>query len=144
MLTDKEEIFATAIADGYSQSDAYILAYNPKTKNANSIAAMACRIANKEDVKERINAFIDRKSDKYAYNDLLDKNKRINLIYERIQYCIDNKDENNVVKYIDMLNKLAGDYKNITVKQTDIKPLANMSIEELNKLLDKDPNTIDI
>lgn len=144
MLTDKEEIFATAVADGYTQHDAYVMAYKPSTIKQNSIDVMASRVANKPDVKARIQEFIDRKAGTYAYNDLLDKNKRINLIYERIQYCIDNKDENNVVKYIDMLNKLAGDYKNITVKQTDIKPLANMSIEELNKLLDKDPNTIDI
>ena len=49
--------------------------------------------------------------------------------------CLTKNDENNVVKYIDMLNKLAGDYKNININENDVKPLSTMSNEDLNKLI---------
>lgn len=124
-----------AICDGYSQREAYIIAYNPTTTKENSIDVMASRIANKEYIQERINELRHRKIDSINYCDINDKNKRINFIWERINACLTKNDENNVVKYIDMLNKLAGDYKNININENDVKPLSTMSNEDLNKLI---------
>lgn len=135
MLTDKEEVFCMAIADGYTQFDAYKIAYEPKTDNRASIDSAASRTARKEDVKARISELRTRKADQHNYNDINDKNKRITFIWERINACLAKNDENNVVKYIDMLNKLAGDYKNINVNENDVKPLSTMSNEDLNKLI---------
>ena len=135
MLTDKEEVFCMAIADGYTQFDAYKMAYEPKTDNRASIDSAASRTARKKDVQARIDELRTRKADKHNYNDINDKNKRITFIWERINACLAKNDENNVVKYIDMLNKLAGDYKNINVNENDIKPLSTMSNEDLNKLI---------
>ena len=134
-LTDKENSFCMAICDGYSQREAYIIAYNPTTTKENSIDVMASRIANKEYIQERINELRHRKIDSINYCDINDKNKRINFIWERINACLTKNDENNVVKYIDMLNKLAGDYKNININENDVKPLSTMSNEDLNKLI---------
>lgn len=135
MLTDKEEMFCMAIADGYTQFDAYKIAYEPKTDNRASIDSAASRTARKKDVQARISELRTRKADQYNYSDINDKNKRIKFIWERINACLAKNDENNVVKYIDMLNKLAGDYKNINVNENDIKPLSTMSNEDLNKLI---------
>ena len=134
-LTDKENSFCMAICDGYSQREAYIIAYDPTTTKENSIDVMASRIANKEYIQERINELRHRKIDSINYCDINDKNKRINFIWERINACLTKNDENNVVKYIDMLNKLAGDYKNININENDVKPLSTMSNEDLNKLI---------
>lgn len=135
MLTDKEEMFCMAIADGYTQFDAYKIAYEPKTDNRASIDSAASRTARKKDVQSRISELRTRKADQHNYSDINDKNKRITFIWERINACLAKNDENNVVKYIDMLNKLAGDYKNINVNENDIKPLSTMSNEDLNKLI---------
>lgn len=134
-LTDKENTFCMAICDGYSQRDAYVIAYNPTTTKENSIDVMASRIANKDYIISRINELRERKNDTINYCDINDKNKRITFIWERINACLAKNDENNVVKYIDMLNKLAGDYKNINVNENDIKPLSTMSNEDLSKLI---------
>lgn len=134
-LTEKEFKFCNAVAQGYNQYEAYVMAYNPKTDNRASIDTMACRLAKKDYIQEKINSLTHATETALGLELANDKNKRITFIWERINACLAKNDENNVVKYIDMLNKLAGDYKNINVNENDIKPLSTMSNEDLNKLI---------
>lgn len=134
-LTDKEAKFCNAMAQGYTQYESYIMAYDPQTNNRASIDVMASRLAKKEYIQEKIHSLVNAQETALGLELANDKNKRITLIWDRINACLSKNDENNVVKYIDMLNKLAGDYKNINVNENDVKPLSTMSNEDLNKLI---------
>ena len=63
ILTDKERIFALAVADGHTQYSAYRLAYNSNTDNRNTVDSNASVIANKPEVREYIERVRKEKED---------------------------------------------------------------------------------
>ena len=138
-LTAKEEKFCLAVAQGKTQRDAYIFAYEPKTKNISSLDAMASRVVLKPEVQTRIYELRNRNADISAYTDFLNINNRYALIFERIEACKERGDDAAIARYIDIINKMNGNYVNINKnidanEQDDIKAL---STEQLYNILDK-------
>lgn len=135
MLTAKEEVFCMAVADGKTQYEAYLIAYEPTTANRASIDTMAWQVARKPEVRERIEELRRRRDDAHVYGDINDKNRRIRLIWERIEACMERNDDTSVARYLDQLAKLAGDYVNVTKDITDTKPLKGVSDADLQALI---------
>ena len=135
-LTDKERIFALAVADGKSQYDAYCLAYDTKTTNRATIDTNAYKIAAKPAVKEYIATLRKQREEKTIYSDINDKNKRIALIWERIEVCKAKGDDASIARYTEQLAKLNGDYVNINKNiDTSKDILKDISTEDLKSLL---------
>lgn len=137
-LTEKERVFARAIVDGKTQYEAYCIAYDTNTDRRATVDCNASIVANKPHVKEFIARERERKEKALEYVEIDDKQKRINLIWERIAYCQETGNDAAIARYLDMLAKMNGDYINITKDITDDKPLANMSTADLQALLSKD------
>lgn len=136
-LTDKERIFALAVADGHTQYSAYRLAYNSNTDNRNTVDSNASVIANKPEVREYIERVRKEKEDAFKYADINDKRRRIELIWERIEVCREKGDDAAIARYTEQLAKLAGDYVNINKDITEEKnPVKTLNTEDLKKLLD--------
>lgn len=136
-LTDKERIFALAVADGHTQYSAYRLAYNSNTDNRNTVDSNASVIANKPEVREYIERVRKEKEDAFKYADINDKRRRIELIWERIEVCREKGDDAAIARYTEQLAKLAGDYVNINKDITEEKnPIKTLNTEDLKKLLD--------
>lgn len=137
-LTEKQLKFVEYLAMGMSQKDAYCRAYDTKTKNQNTLAVNACKVANNPEVKAYLELVKESKQNVLAVMATKDQANIRTLINQRIEHCIKNNDENNVVKYIDMLSKLNGDYININRNVSDeSKALQNLSTDELKRLLDE-------
>lgn len=138
-LTDKERIFALAVADGKTQYEAYQIAYDTNTERRNTVDKNASLIANKPEVKEYIEELRTRKENANIYADINDINKRFNLIWDRIAACQAKGDDNGIARYMDIINKMTGTYVNINkdISEKDTT-LSNLSTEDLKALLDKD------
>lgn len=70
------------------------------------------------------------------YSNINDKQKRIELIWDRIEWCKEKNDDTAIARYLDQLAKLNGDYVNIN-KNIDEKAvtLDDMDITELQNLI---------
>lgn len=135
-LTDKENVFCIAVADGKTQYEAFRIAYNPTTENRASIDTMAWQVARKPEIRARIEELRKRRDDAHVYGDINDKNRRIRLIWDRIEACIERGDDAAVARYLDQLAKLAGDYVNVTKDiSEEKKPLTGLTDADLAKLI---------
>ena len=136
-LTDKERTFALAVADGKTQHEAYKIAYQPKTENRNTIDVEACKIAKRDHVRAYIQSLRDAQDNVVKYANINDKQRRIELIWERIDACIQRGDDAAIARYTEQLAKLNGDYVNIT-KNIEEKPnvIGELSTDQLKELLD--------
>lgn len=136
ILTDKENVFCLAVADGHTQFEAYQLAYDVKTDNRASIDAMASRLAAKPEVRQRIAELRKRQEDIAVYTDINDKERRIRLIWDRIAVCVERGDDASIARYTEQLAKLNGDYVNVTKDiSDDKKPLGGLKDADLAALL---------
>lgn len=135
LLTDKENVFCMAIADGKTQYDAYCIAYDTKTERRNTVDCNASKLMAKPAIRDRIAELRQRKEDTQIYSDINDKNKRIRLIWDRIAVCVERNDDTAVARYLEQLAKLNGDYVNVTKDISDNKPLKGVSDADLSALL---------
>lgn len=142
-LTDKERVFALAVADGHTQYEAYQIAYDTKTDRRATIDNNAYMVANKQEVKEYIEELRKKREDRELnakmYSDINDINKRYALIWDRIEECKKKNDDAAISRYMDIINKMTGTYVNINkdISEKDTT-LSNLSTEDLKALLDKE------
>lgn len=136
-LTDKERIFALAVADGHTQYDAYKLAYNTNTDRRQTVDTNASIVANKPEVKRYIEELRRQKEKAKLYKDINDKDRRIELIWERIEVCREKGDDAAIARYTEQLAKLNGDYIHITKDLSDNNQseIQNLSTDELKAIL---------
>lgn len=128
-LTPKQEKFCENVASGMSYKDSYINAYNTKGKDS-TVFAESGKLALRDDIQERIKALQKPLEQAVQIQGLNAKQQQIQAIQDRITLCIQKDDENSLIRYYDMLNKLYGLYKeseqpeqqtnNITKLDTDI------------------------
>ena len=138
-LTEKQQVFARALAHGKTQAEAYRLAYDTSNSAENTIAANACKEANKPEIKSYVEK-LKRDIDNYsAIEKSKDESYIRTLLIERIEICRKKGDENAIARYSDMLAKMNGLYINITKDITDEqKPVERLTTDELKALLQAD------
>lgn len=133
-----------AMADGYTQRESYIIAYEPNTENIASIDTMAWKIARREDIQDRIAELRNRKAEKSQYTDINDINKRYALIWERIEACKQKGDDAGISRYMEIINKMTGTYVNITKDISEDKTIiSDLSTNDLKKLLDNESKELE-
>ncbi len=136
LLTDKENVFCMAIADGKSQYEAYCIAYDTKTDRRNTVDCNASKLMAKEAIRERVAELRQRKEDTKVFTDINDINRRFALIWERIEECRVRGDDAAIARYMDIINKMTGTYVNVTKDITDDKkPLGGLKDADLAALL---------
>lgn len=136
-LKDNEKQFADMVYNGISQKESYIKAFNIDTTKTtlNSVYSMASQLYNSDKVQDYIQS--KRKQEEKQFLNDISKHRleMISFIKDRIEICKKNHDENNLTKYVNMLNRIYGLYTDNTETETekhdDIKQL---SLEELKKL----------
>lgn len=134
-MNDKEKLFCECVANGYTLTDSYIIAYCPKTSNRDSIRNSASRLAAKPDLRAYIDDLTRLKLERANQVNLLDTSTRYNLITDRVLKCIHDGDESNLIKYLDIINKMQGTYINLTKDITE-RPYQNLSTDDLKALRD--------
>lgn len=134
-MNEKEKLFCECVANGYTLTDSYIIAFMPKTSNRDSIRNSASRLAAKPDLRAYMDQLTKLKLERANQVNLLDTSTRYNLITDRVLKCIHNGDESNLIKYLDILNKMQGTYINLTKDITE-RPYENLTTEDLKALRD--------
>jgi phage terminase small subunit len=103
MLTDKQERFAQCIAlEGMNQSDAYRECFDTENYKPESIWVEASKLANSPNVVQRIKEL----KDKVVSPKIMSAKERREKLTELAQ----GEDANVVMKAIDLLNKMDGEY----------------------------------
>jgi phage terminase small subunit len=102
-LTPKQEKFAKAIAyEGMRNTDAYRSAYNVENMSDNAVYVEACKLAQNPKIAQRIKEIAAE----------LDSPKIMNATKrrEKLTELTESEDPNVVMKAIDLLNKMDGEY----------------------------------
>lgn len=138
-LTDKQEKFCLAVANGHTQYEAYKIAYDSKTTNRATIDNNAYMVAQNPKIKARVEELRRMRDQKDLYEDINDINKRYRLIWERIEACKEKGDDVAIDRYMTQIARLKGDYEAHTKQEKHTTNIFNsLSTDELKTLLDAD------
>lgn len=136
MLTPRQEVFCQNIIKGLHPTEAYFNAYDCKNRNTAQVEGF--NLMHKDYIVNRLNELYKPIKAREEAEQLNKKQQMIDFIQSRIEVCKNNQDENNIVRYTDMLNKIYGTYK---VEQDNTKSnsnLHNLSMDKLQKIVDFD------
>lgn len=130
MLTEKQKSFCREyFSNGGNGTQAYLFAYDSKSEAAASIESS--KLLKRDEIVEYL-ATLNKPMETKAINE---REKKRNILWERIQVCIDNNDDAAVARYMDILNKMDAEYininRNIEDKAADIKTLDTSVLEKL-------------
>lgn len=121
-LTEKMKNFCREyFSNGGNGTQAYLFAYDSSSNV--SAAIEASRLLEREDIQEYLSSLnkpLERKA-------ISEREKKRELIQQRILACIEKEDDTNARGWMDILNKMDSEYininRNITDQNDDIKEL---------------------
>lgn len=132
-LTIKQDNFCNYIAMGKEQRESYMLAYNCQSEQAASVEST--KLLKRDDITERIKELRKPIINLQQNKIISERERQIKEIQERISICKQKEDEQSLIRYYDMLNKIYALYKdNETEQKTDNK-LETLDSNALQKLL---------
>lgn len=133
MLTEKQRRFCTEYIRLGNGTEAYLSAYNSNSRTAASIEAS--RLLDRDDIQEYLKK-LRRPLEKAVIRKMVnERDTKKNLIQERIAVCIERDDDAAIARYLDIWNKLDGDYININKDITDRgTEIINLDTETLKTL----------
>lgn len=129
-LTEKMKVFAREYyKNGGNGTDAYIAAYD--TENRVTASREAHELLKRADILEYIKTLNIPQENKA----ISERQKKRDIIWDRIEKCILSGDDTAIARYMDILNKMDAEYininKNIEDKTADIKELDTSLLEKL-------------
>lgn len=134
-LTPKQEKFCQCIVSGMSGKDSYLAAYDCKSERTAYNESNV--LLQRDDITERINELLIPVKNHAVNTAITEREKKKNLIWERIEYCVSVGDDTSVARYMDILNKMDSEYININ-RNIDDKPaeITNLDTDKLLRLID--------
>lgn len=133
-LTPKQEKFCRCIASGMSAKDAYIEAYDTNAK-LTTVYAESGKLMLREDIQNKIKALQKPLEQAIQIESVNARKQQIDFILERIAICRSKEDEQSIIRYTDMLNKIYGVYKEDTNMEENKNNLSNVDTDTLAKLV---------
>lgn len=129
-LTPKQEKFCQCIVSGMSGKDSYLTAYDCNSDNAAMIEST--KLLKRDDINERLKELRKPIETLVATQAITEREKKRELIKQRILACIDKEDDTNARGWMDILNKMDSEYININRNIT----------EENNNITDLDTDNL--
>lgn len=132
-LTPKQEKFCQCIVSGMSGKDSYISAYDTKASEQ-TIYTESLKLLKRDDITERIKELrqpIENHRQNIAINE---RKQQIDFIKERIEICKAKEDEQSIIRYTDMLNKIYSCYKDTETEQKTENTIDTLPTATLIKL----------
>lgn len=135
-LTPKQRKFCKNIALGMNYEEAYLGAYSEDGKSINNAKGMAYRLMQDERIRKEVENLSQAVTNKVAGEIVNDRVKKIEILWAGIEECRLAGDHSGVARYMDILNKMDGEYVNIN-KNIDNQggDIVNLSTEELKRIL---------
>jgi len=136
MLTPKQMAFCEEyLKNGGNATQAYLTAYNSNSQTSAQIEAS--RLMARDDIKDyliRLRRPIEKAVKRKIINEREYKKK---VIQERLEACIERDDDAGAARWMEIWNKMDGEYvninKDITDRETEIKNLDNDTLLRLAK-----------
>ena len=137
-LTKEEITFAELIDQDIPQKEAYIKAFGNNITSQytlNTIYVKSSNLARSDKVQQYLNQKHKKEEQQFINDISKHRIEMITLIKERMEVCQKSRDENNLTKYVNMLNRIYGLYNDsIDVEQEKHDDIKQLSLEELKKL----------
>lgn len=134
MLTPKQMGFCEEyLKNGGNGTQAYLTAYD--STSSKSAAIEASRLLDRDDIKEYIMK-LRRPVEKAVKRKIINEREyKKKLIQERIEECVARGDDASIARYLEIWNKMDGEYvninKDITDRDTEIRNLDNDTLLRL-------------
>ena len=132
MLTHKQEMFCQCIASGMDGITSYLTAYNSNNRNVANVEST--KLMKRDDITNRIQELYKPISNHNQNAVISERKKQIEYIKTRIALCEQNNDEQSIIRYTDMLNKILSLYKDSEQTQEQQNNLTSVDNDTLKKL----------
>lgn len=133
-LTNKQEKFCQYFASGMSAVDSYTSAYNTQATTQVKYNESHKLLKNPA-IMERIKELNFPLENHIAHTSKSERQQQIDFILERIELCKQKDDEQSIIRYTDMLNKIFGTYKEDNTGSNEENKLENIDTDKLLKLI---------
>lgn len=136
MLTIKQARFCEEyVKNGGNGTQAYLTAYDSNSPTSAQIEAS--RLLDREDIQEYLKK-LRKPIEKAVMRKVLnEREKKKQIIQERLEACIAREDDAAIARYLEIWNKMDGEYvninKDITERETEIKNLDTATLQQLAK-----------
>lgn len=131
-ISQRMRNFCHAYLELGNATEAYLRAYN--TENRKTAKIEGSRLLTRDDIREYIES-LNRPIENRIANE---REKKRQIIWRRIELCIEKGDEAAIARYMDILNKMDAEYTNINRNIDDTNKLSGLSTEALRNFLDGD------
>ena len=132
-LTPKQEKFCQCIVSGMDGINSYMAAYDTKASRQ-VMYNESNKLLMRDDITERIKE-LRKPLENHIYNTQQnDRKKQIDFILDRIELCKQKDDEQSIIRYTDMLNKILALYKEQENEQKTDNKVNNLDTGTLLKL----------
>lgn len=133
-LTPKQERFCQCVASGMSYKDAYINAYDCKDTGRTALNE-GSKLALRDDIQERIKTLIKPIQKAAQVQGLNAREEQLQFITDRIKVCQEKEDEQSLIRWMDMKNKLLQLYSEPEEKKDNDNNLSNLNTDLLAKIV---------
>ena len=131
-LTPKQEKFCQNIVSGMDNITSYMSAYDCQSRNAANTESN--KLLMRDDITERIIEIRKPVINLIQNKQISEREKQIKEIEQRIEICKQKEDEQSLIRYYDMLNKIYSLYKESDTEQKPESSVNNLDISTLKRL----------
>ncbi len=124
-LTHKQKEFCKNIVQGKTNIDSYMSAYD--CNNYNTANVESTKLLKRDDITGYIQELYKPIKNTIANEEINNRKKQIEEIQDRIRICKEKEDEQSLIRYYDMLNKIYSLYK-----ETETEPKTDNKITKLD------------
>lgn len=132
-LTPKQEHFCRLVASGKDYTTAYLTAYDWNGSKAGA-ANEGLILANKPEIQAKITTLIKPLQIDSQRETLNARKEQIEYIKQRIALCEQREDEQSIIRYTDMLNKINALYKETETEVKQESTVNTLDISTLKRL----------
>lgn len=133
MLTAKQQKFCEEYLKCGNATEAYMTAFDGYSRKAAGIDA--CRMLDRDDIQEYIKRLRKPIEKAVSRRIISEREKKKKIIEQRLEKCIARDDDAAIARYLEIWNKMDGEYvninKDITERETDIQNLDTKTLLQL-------------
>ena len=131
-LTPKQEKFCQCIVSGMDNITSYMTAYDTQSKQTAHVEST--KLMKRDDITERIRTLQKPVLNYIENKGISERKKQIDFIQSRIQHCLKIGDEQSVIRYTEMLNKIFSLYKDAETETKQQSSVAKVDTDTLKRL----------
>lgn len=131
-LTPKQEKFCQCIASGKDGIESYMSAYDCNSRSAANVEST--KLMKRDDITERISEIRKPILNLVQNKQISERQQQIHAIKKRIEICEQKEDEQSLIRYYDMLNKIYALYKEAETPAEKENEVNNLDISVLKRL----------